>query len=131
LVLFLEVVRRIAGPDPADTVCDVVPHQFRQLFKEAIDILGCSSWGFQPYSIRRGAATEMWRRTGQLSLVTLRGRWMHPTTTRVYVNEGLAVLAEMRLPRDNLAECALRGQRTIAEAVRKVFPDAPFPSSLV
>jgi hypothetical protein len=131
LVYFLEVVRQIVSPAAADTLCQVPPHQFRSLFKEAVDILDCGSWGFQPYSIRRGAATELWRRTGQLSLVTLRGRWMHPTTIRVYVNEGLAVLAEMRLPREDLAMCAARAQRTIASAVRKVFPTAPFPTALV
>jgi hypothetical protein len=56
---------------------------------------------------------------------------MHPTTTRVYVNEGLAVLAEMRLPKEDLAKCATKARQTIALAVRNVFPAAPFPDAVV
>ena len=52
---------------------------------------------FVPYSLRRGGATELWRTTANLDAVVMAGRWRHATTARIYVSDGLAVLAEIRL----------------------------------
>ena len=87
-------VNRLAS----DSVIDMNMTTFRRLFREAMIAFNCSDWGFTPYSLRRGGATEMWRQTGALSRVTLRGRWAHASTARIYVNDGLATLAELRLP---------------------------------
>ena len=84
--------------EASDTLVGMAEPLFRRLFGEALRELGFAEWGFQPYSLRRGGATELWRSCGILSKVTLRGRWGHATTTRIYVNDGLAVLAEMKLP---------------------------------
>jgi hypothetical protein len=70
---------------------------FRKAFADAIRSLNWQDWGFMPYSLRRGGATELWRASGQLSQVTVRGRWSHPQTARIYVNDGLATLAQMHL----------------------------------
>ena len=86
------------APRSDPTLIGMPVQAFRKLFQQGIGFLGCTEWGFKPYSIRRGGATELWRLSGQLSKVTLRGRWAHASTTRVYVNEGLATLAEQRLP---------------------------------
>lgn len=91
---------------PGHTLVGVTAARFRTLFAEAVAKLGCSGWGFMPYSIRRGGATELWRMSGNLSKVTLRGRWGHASTTRVYVNDGLARLAEFRLPAEATRELA-------------------------
>ena len=87
-----------ARTEPGPLVVGVTQHKFRQLFAEALVALRCADWGFAPYSLRRGGATELWRSTGALGRVTLRGRWAQPATARIYINDGLAVLAEMRLP---------------------------------
>ena len=59
--------------------------------------MGLVDFGFRPYSLRRGGATELWRVTGDLGKVTMAGRWGHQQTARIYVNDGLAVLTEMQL----------------------------------
>ena len=42
---------------PGDTLVGVTPARFRTLFAQALKDLGCSGWGFMPYSVRRGVAT--------------------------------------------------------------------------
>ena len=84
---------------PIDTVVGLSMAKFRKLFREGCFALGCADWGFSPYSLRRGGATELWRQTGSLSRATLRGRWGQASTARIYVNDGLATLAGFRLPR--------------------------------
>ena len=71
--------------------------QFRQKFEKVVTGAGLESFGFRPYSLRRGGATELWRSTSNLDRVVMAGRWRHSTTARIYVSDGLAVLAEIRL----------------------------------
>ena len=54
--------------------------------------------GFRPYSLRRGGATFWFQKWGSLDRLMLLGRWHAVKTARIYVNEGLALLAEMTLP---------------------------------
>ena len=93
-------LRAWALTEPGPLVVNMSQHKFRELFAQGLEALGCAGWGFAPYSLRRGGATELWRRTGALGRVTLRGRWAQPATARIYINDGLAVLAEMRLPQE-------------------------------
>ena len=51
----------------------------------------------RPYSLRRGGATH-WFRHGSLDKLMLQGRWAVPKTAKVYINEGLAILAEIDVP---------------------------------
>ena len=88
------------APNATPTVVGVPSHVFRRVFNEGIAALKCDGWGFMPYSIRRGGATDLWRTSGALSKVTLRGRWQQASTARIYVNDGLAVLAEQKLPKE-------------------------------
>ena len=103
--------------DPGDTLIGVSTSRFRTLFAQALDALNCAGWGFMPYSIRRGGATELWRVSGNLSKVTLRGRWGHASTTRVYVNDGLARLAEFKLPASPMKDLALAFSRRMQAPV--------------
>ena len=95
-----------AQSQPGPLVVNVPQHKFRELFAAGLVAIRCADWGFAPYSLRRGGATEMWRRTGALGRVTLRGRWAQPATARIYINDGLAELAEMRLPSEPVGELA-------------------------
>ena len=74
---------------------------FRKLYAKAFKDLGLADWGFKPYSLRRGGATHFFRETGVLSQVTVRGRWLHAKTARLYINEALAVLASIQNDIDN------------------------------
>lgn len=78
----------IAGPS----------HVWRKQFATTLSALSFSSWDFRPYSLRRGGATEAFRSHGNLDRLLLAGRWQSAKTARVYLNEGLAVLAELKLP---------------------------------
>ena len=74
------------------------PKHWRALFNQSLDALGLQQFEFRPYSLRRGGATWWFSRHHSLDKILLQGRWQAPKTARIYLNEGLAVLAEMRLP---------------------------------
>ena len=76
----------------------VKPHQWRQLFNECLNALKLSHWDFRPYSLRRGGATFYFIKTGSLDRVLLMGRWTAIKTAKIYLNSGLAMLAELQIP---------------------------------
>ena len=55
-----------------------------------------------PYSFRRGGATHWFSKHGSLDRIIVMGRWQAQRTARVYLNEGLSVLAEMAIPKSKL-----------------------------
>ena len=55
--------------------------------------------GFRPYSLRRGGATYWFQRHQNLDRILLQGRWHTQKSARIYLNEGLAVLAQLKVPR--------------------------------
>eukprot|EP00438_Fugacium_kawagutii_P020791 Skav229460 [mRNA] locus=scaffold577:137175:137816:- [translate_table: standard] len=83
---------------PGHTLLAGPSHVWRRTFAAMLDTLGFSSWDFRPYSLRRGGATEMFKKQGSFDKLLVLGRWQSARTARIYVNEGLAVLAELNLP---------------------------------
>ena len=69
---------------------------FRKAFDQGLEALGLSSGGFRPYSLRRGGATTYFTKHPSMDWLRLMGRWSSDRTVRVYVNDGLARLAEMQ-----------------------------------
>lgn len=76
--------------------------RWRKLFSRCIDELHLSSFGFRPYSLRRGGATFWFHRHGSFDKLLILGRWQASRTARIYLNEGLAMLAEMTMPKAHL-----------------------------
>ena len=74
------------------------PAAWRKLFNDALEALQLTSFGFRPYSLRRGGATWWFTRQGSLDRILIMGRWAAPKTARIYLNEGLSVLAELKIP---------------------------------
>lgn len=72
--------------------------RWRNLFNEALKSLKLESFAFRPYSLRRGGATWWFARHHSLDKILLQGRWQAQKTARIYLNEGLSVLAELSLP---------------------------------
>ena len=72
-------------------------HEWRRLFKACLDAL-LTLFEFRPYSLRRGGATFWFGKRGNLDKLLVVGRWQAAKTARIYINEGLAVLNELRLP---------------------------------
>ena len=77
------------------------PAHFRFLFNEALLALKLQDFLFRPYSLRRGGATYWFGMHHNLDRILVQGRWQAAKTARIYLNEGLAVLAEMRLPQND------------------------------
>ena len=71
---------------------------WRGKFHEYLQALGLESFAFRPYSLRRGGATFWFSKHGSLDRLLIAGRWQAPKTARIYLNEGLARLAEMQVP---------------------------------
>ena len=77
------------------------PGQWRKLFNEALSALRLTQHGFRPYSLRRGGATWWFGRHHSLDQILIQGRWQAVKTARIYLNEGLALLAELKIPVSN------------------------------
>ena len=60
-----------------------------------------SNW-ILSYSLRRGGATHGFRHHGSFDKLLAQGRWAAPKTAKVYINEGLAILAEIKVPIQSL-----------------------------
>ena len=100
-VSVVEVVRRLhqwKQATPAGSLLAPPPHVWRKMFSEALTSLELQEWGFRPYSLRRGGATFFFSKHGSLDRILLQGRWMAARTARTYLNEGLAVLTELKIP---------------------------------
>lgn len=69
---------------------------WRKTFSEVLKAVSLSQWDFRPYSLRRGGATHYFSLHGQMDRLLLQGRWASVRTARLYVNEGLAVLAQLQ-----------------------------------
>jgi len=71
--------------------------KFRTLFDEIVTYLHLPrNLMYKPYSVRRGAATEFFRATGSLGRTAVRGRWANEKTCRIYINEAMCELGEIR-----------------------------------
>ena len=74
------------------------PHVWRSLFSECLASLKLTDWGFRPYSLRRGGATFWFVKCGSLDRILLMGRWTAVKTAKIYLNSGLALLADLQIP---------------------------------
>ena len=73
------------------------PAKWRGLFQEALVSLKLQAFEFRPYSLRRGGATWWFGKHQSLDAILIQGRWQAAKTARLYINEGLAILAELKL----------------------------------
>ena len=74
------------------------PARWRALFSECLADLKLSKYDFRPYSLRRGGATFWFSKHQSLDQILVQGRWHTQKSARIYLNEGLAVLATMQIP---------------------------------
>ena len=81
---------------PNASLVEMSEYQFRKSFDEALATLKLTSWGFRPYSLRRGGATMYWRKNPNMDSIRLMGRWASEKTARIYIQDGMSRLAEMQ-----------------------------------
>ena len=74
------------------------PHIWRDSFSNCLKALQLETWGFRPYSLRRGGATSLFVKVGSLDRVLILGRWTAVKTAKIYLNSGLAMLADIQIP---------------------------------
>ena len=75
------------------------PSAWRTMFAKCLSELKLEPFNFRPYSLRRGGATFWFQKHGSFDRLLVDGRWQAPKTARIYLNEGLAILAEMKVPK--------------------------------
>ena len=85
---------------PTDTLTPS-PAKWRSLFNSCLEGLDILSFGFRPYSLRRGGATFWFSKHHSLDKLLVDGRWQAAKTARIYINEGLSVLTQINLPRSD------------------------------
>ena len=95
VVRFIQQWKSIAAPTAGFSPS---PAKWRSLFNQSLESLHLQRFDFRPYSLRRGGATWWFNRHHSLDQILLQGRWQAPKTARIYINDGLAVLAELQLP---------------------------------
>ena len=71
--------------------------KWRSLFAECLTALGLDRFQFRPYSLRRGGATWWFQKHQNLDRILVQGRWLAQRTARIYINEGLAILARTQI----------------------------------
>ena len=71
-------------------------HTWRKYFNEILKATGLDTVDYRPYSLRRGGATHFFSLTGSFDKMLVLGRWQAASTARIYINEGVAVLAELQ-----------------------------------
>ena len=95
-----ETLRRLwqwlQTPGTPSLLCGTL-HSWRKTFNDALEACQLGGHDFRPYSLRRGGATMYFGRRGSLDRLLVQGRWASSKTARIYINEGLAVLAELKL----------------------------------
>eukprot|EP00438_Fugacium_kawagutii_P010420 Skav220420 [mRNA] locus=scaffold639:671867:673685:+ [translate_table: standard] len=74
------------------------PAKWRSLFNDALQGLQITEWSFRPYSLRRGGANFWFQMHQNMDRILVQGRWHTQKSARLYINEGMAVLAQMQLP---------------------------------
>ena len=78
---------------PGDSVLGCSEKQLRSDYAAVAGALDLAKWACRPYSLRRGGATWLFRVTGRIDEVCLRGRWGNIVTCRRYIDDGCATLA--------------------------------------
>ena len=68
---------------------------FRAQFNKGLEQTGLSKWGYKPYSLRRGGATDLWLTSHNYSRVAHAGRWSSERTLRIYIQDSLAMLTNI------------------------------------
>ena len=73
--------------------------KWRSRFNDCLRDLHLHKFSFRPYSLRRGGSTFWFQKHSSFDKLLVMGRWQASRTARIYLNEGLAMIAELRLPK--------------------------------
>ena len=71
--------------------------EFRRRFNLCCSKFDLGSFGFRPYSLRRGGATHLFQHSRSMETTLLAGRWQSQRTARIYISDALSFLPSMVL----------------------------------
>ena len=71
------------------------PTLFRKWFARALEETSLAALPCKPYSLRRGGATQSFLETQSYSAVCQRGRWSSERTSRIYIQDSIALLTDI------------------------------------
>ena len=98
-VIVTMLAMALEGLQPGDRVVGITPAAFRTGFAEDIRRLGLDPTAYKPYSLRRGGATHRFRLGQTVAAISEIGRWAHLSTCKIYIEEALAELTSMLVPK--------------------------------
>ena len=87
-----------------DYASGLQPARFISLFQRAVKFLDLTAFSVRPYSVRRGGATHHFRLHGNMAETVVRGRWASAKPARIYIEDGLASLAQINLSTRQVAD---------------------------
>lgn len=90
---------------------------FRNEFANYLAFFKLGTFSFKPYSLRRGGATFLLQCGMAMETILVRGRWRSRSVARLYLEDGLAQLPNLRLS----AEQHSRLQKFAMQAPVTVF----------
>ena len=85
------------GLEPGDRLLAAQEHHWRYLWNAAIRALKLQHLDVRAYSLRRGGATWLFRKTGSFDRCLDRGRWGNSRNARTYIEDAAAMAASLRL----------------------------------
>ena len=112
------------GLERGDTVCGRNGRDFYAKFQAYLARLKLGAEGYKPYSLRRGGATHWFRRSGSMAATCERGRWSNAKTARIYINDGLLVLLDIKLSKAQ-RELIREGNALWSSLVLGIGPQPP------
>ena len=89
---------------PGDKVLNTSATKFREHWLKAVKHFKLEQYHFPPYSIRRGGATWYFRQSNSMDAVVILGRWAQARTARIYIEDAMATLSRLTLPKPVLAK---------------------------
>ena len=84
------------GLAPRDSLLRDGPPAFRHLFRNLVDFFELPGL-FAVYSLRRGGATYDFLQHNSMERTLLRGRWTSTSTARIYIQDTIATISQLRL----------------------------------
>ena len=83
---------------PGNRIWPFSPQAFRETFRRYLGFFRVANLSFKPYSMRRGGATLLLQEGVPLDVILLRGRWRSLAVARIYLEDALAQIPQMRIP---------------------------------
>lgn len=94
----LETLFFVHPGGPGNRIWPFSAQAFREEYRRYFSFFRLGAFNFKPYSLRRGGATHLLQQGLPMDAILLRGRWQSLAVARLYLNDGLSQLPQIRIP---------------------------------